>query len=352
MLDPPPETQNPPTAGTVEGRKQSDLAKRLNRYGTAKCHTLAIANELGIPRMKRMGIANPSAIIDCGEWLRFRDYFTIHQIKLVGASFCKKHLICGMCAIRRASKMMAMYLEKFQTIRRQRPTLAPYLVTLTVKNSPDLPIVVKHLLDNLRKLHRRRTRKSQPSIMHSIAGGVYSIELTHDPKTGWHPHVHAIWLSENEPDMYALRAEWHSITGDSFMCHVTPISAEVQESEDIDPFAGGFAEVFKYAMKSNELGAKRIEEAYPHLARKRLLGSFGLFRGIGEPENLFDDVSGFDHLPYVEFLSRYLNGHFRIAESDGVVKGLENVKGERGSTNGANGAPATVATDGADAGSR
>ena len=39
---PPPETRNPPPAGTGEGQKASDSAKRLNRYGTARSVTNAL----------------------------------------------------------------------------------------------------------------------------------------------------------------------------------------------------------------------------------------------------------------------------------------------------------------------
>jgi hypothetical protein len=255
-------------------------------------------------------------ITECGDWLRFRDYYTIGQVKLAGASFCKKHLVCSLCAIRRASKLMAGYVERFQVIRKSRPDLSPHLVTITVRNSHDLQAVLAHLLDCLRTLHRRRNRHNQPSIMHSIEGGVYSVELTHDPATGWHPHVHAIWLSR-DPMMFdqaatlALRREWEQITSDSFMCDIRPIRPETDLPDDIDPHAGGFAEVFKYAMKPSELGATMLAQAYPVLSGKRLVGSFGLFRGVPEPVDLADDLTALDGLPYEEFLARFIAGSYR-----------------------------------------
>jgi Replication protein len=286
------------------------LGKRLNRYGTAKRHTLDVMRSLGVTRAKRMGISSPVAVVQCGDWLRFRDYYTVGKVKLVAASFCKKHLVCGLCAIRRASRLMASYLERFAAIRKDRPELRPYLVTLTVRNSHDLPEVLAHLLRSLRTLHRRRCRKNQPSVMHAVEGGVYAVELTHDAVTGWHPHVHAIWLADSDPGTFNLRTEWHQITGDSFICDVRAIHAEQQDSDDIDPHAGGFAECFKYAMKPAELGADLLEQSYPVLAGKRLIGSFGAFRGVPEPEELTDDLSGFDSLPYEEFLCRFLGGHY------------------------------------------
>jgi hypothetical protein len=314
----PPETRNPVSLvlGGEKGTRggEADLGSRLRRYGTAKTHTLNVLGSLGDERLRRMGIETPGRVRECGSWLRFRDYFTVQTIKLAAANFCRKHLICGLCAIRRASRLMAAYLERFNTVRLLRPELAPYLVTITVKNSHDLNEVLAHLLASLRTLHRRRNRANQPSIMHSVAGGVYAIELTYDAATGWHPHAHAIWLSPENLNTYALRTEWEAITGDSFMCDVRPIAAEQQESPDIDPHAGGFAECFKYAMKPAELGVDRLEVAYPVLSGRRLVGSFGCFRGIPEPESLADDLRGMESLPYEEFLCRFIAGHYRKQE--------------------------------------
>lgn len=318
----PPETKNPPPVRAGEGRMLSDFGKRLDRYGTAKKHTSALTKAIGPERMKALGLPF-TRITECGDWLKFRHYFTISQVKLAGASFCKKHLICSLCAIRRASRLMASYLDRYSVIRKERPELSAHLATLTVKNSHDLGEVLAHLLDSLRTLNRRRTRKNQPSIMHTVEGGVYSVELTHDNATGWHPHVHAIWLS-SDPAMfdqaatYRLRDEWKQITGDSFICDIRPIKAEQQISDDIDPHAGGFAEVFKYAMKPSELGADRLIEALPHLLGKRLIGSFGLFRGVPEPDSLADDLTGLDHLPYVEFLAQFIAGQYHKKKGSDV----------------------------------
>lgn len=308
----PPERQGPQPVAAGQGPETSDLGKRLFRYGNAKRHTRHVLGELGVDRAKAMGLSNPRAVFECGDWLRFRGYFTVSKVKLVAASFCKKHLLCGFCAIRRASRLMASYLDRFQVIRKENPALHPWLVTLTVRNSHDLPQVLDHLLDSLRTLHRRRSRPNQPSIMHAVAGGVYAVEVTHDPSTGWHPHVHAIWLAESDPGTFNLRSEWERITGDSFMCDVRPIIAERQSDPDIDEHAGGFAECFKYAMKPAELGPDLLEQSYPVLSGRRLVGSFGLFRGIPEPSDLADDLKGLDDLPYVEFLARYIQGTYAV----------------------------------------
>jgi hypothetical protein len=271
---------------------------------------------IGPERAKELGL-HWKRITDCGNWLLFRDYYTVDKIKLASSNFCQKHLVCSLCAIRRSSKMMAAYLQKYQSIRAEVPSVAAYLATLTVRNSHNLQEVFEHLLTSLRTLNRRRNRDNQPSIMHSVVGGVYAIELTHDETTGWHPHVHCIWLTK-DPEMqdqgatYRLRAEWEQITGDSFMCDIRPIVAEHDLPDDIDPHAGGFAEVFKYAMKPSQLGADRMLESLPVLMGRRLIGSFGWLRGVLEPESLADDLDAFEFLPYEEFLVSFDSAGYRI----------------------------------------
>ena len=290
--------------GTEEQRGgTSDLAARASRYHKAKSHTLRLLDSIGPVQSKNIGIRF-QAVHQCGDWLKFRDYFQSVGIKLHSANFCKNTLVCSLCAIRRASRNMAAYLEKLQQIQKQNPQLKPYLVTLTVRNDSDLLKGLNHLSDSLTLLHRRRTDKKSRSLMRDIPGGVFSIEVTNGGN-GWHPHVHAIWLSETQPDTYALRAEWEQITGDSFMCDVRPITKLNDCPADIDPHAAGFAEVFKYAMKPSELGADKMIEAFPILKGRRLIGSFGIFRGDELPESLADDLTGLDDEPYIEFLLRY-----------------------------------------------
>ena len=314
MLRPEKETPCPSVPASEKGTRggSSDLLRRLSRYGSAKAHTVNIATELGRDRLKAMGINYPTRILECGDWLKFRDYYTGPGVKLHGANFCKQHLVCTLCAIRRASRMMASYVERFQVIKEKCPSLNPYLATLTVRNSHDLRQVLEHLLASLKILHERRTRRNTRTIMSMIFGGVYAVELTHDHATGWHPHVHAIWLAEEEPNTYALRSEWEKITGDSFMCDVRPIVADGDLPADIDPHTKGFAECFKYAMKPTELGAERIEKAFPILAGRRLVGSFGLFRGVPAPDDLSDDTTGLQDLPYFEFFARYCAGAYSL----------------------------------------
>ena len=65
-------------------------------------------------------------------------------------------------------------------------------------------------------------------------------------------------------------------------------------------------EVFKYAVKFSDLPLDDNWQGYQTLAGKRLIASFGVFRGVDVPEELTDE--GLDDLPYVELMYRFVYG--------------------------------------------
>ena len=114
------------------------LPKRVERYGKAKKGALDTAKYMA-ESTKHQAMA--AKVQGCGDYLLFRHFFTVDKVKLHAAQFCKAHLLCPLCAIRRGAKALAAYLERWEAIRLQRPTLRPFLVTLTVKDGPDLQSV-------------------------------------------------------------------------------------------------------------------------------------------------------------------------------------------------------------------
>ena len=317
---PPPETKNPPPAGTGEGEKQSDSGKRLNRYGTARRVTDALLATISDDELLLAGVAKPEKLRHCGKGLWFRDYYTIGQHKLTGGYFCDKPLICGLCAILRGSKLLASYLARLKLVQAVEPRLRPIMVTLPIRNGEDLAERLDHLRHSVKTLHARRHRPNQPSVMHDIAGGFFSVEVT-NIGNGWHPHVHAIWMVDQDHEAFTdsrtwalkkLSPEWHAITGDSFIVDVRPITP-IQDETGQNSYAAGFCEVFKYAVKPAELGRDLLLKAFPILSGKRLVGAFGCFFGIKEPTKLTDDLDGLKGLPYFEYFYRFMHGHYAVA---------------------------------------
>ncbi len=294
---PPPETKSPPSVGADEGQEASTSGKRLNRYGTARRVTDALLATITDDDLRAIGVTKPDRIRHCGEWLRFRHYYTVDQHKLAAGNFCDKPLICGLCAILRGSRLLAAYLARLQLVQVVEPRLRPIMVTLTMRNGEDLSQRLDHLRHSLKTLHARRHRPNQPSVMHDIAGGVFSVEVT-NIGNGWHPHAHAIWMVDQSHQSFTdsrlwalqkLSSEWNAITGDSLIVDARPITP-TQSDEGLNPYAAGFCEVFKYAVKPAELGREKLLEAFPVLTGQRLVGAFGCFYGIKEPTKLTDDL--------------------------------------------------------------
>lgn len=280
------------------GDEYARFGDRVQRYGSARQRARQM---LGHLRDHHADLESEICRLgDCGEYLVFRHYFTVSKVRLTGANFCKQHMICPLCAIRRGAKSVKAYLDRLAVIQSENPALRPYLVTFTVKNGPDLVERFQHLHNSLKRLHKHRRDFKEKgrgwTEAARAAGGVWSYEVT-NKGNGWHPHVHAVWLCETSPDQQALRHEWEKITLDSFMVDVRPIVGDPAE---------GFVEVFKYALKFSDLSLPDNVEAWHTLRGRRLLASFGAFRGVEVPEDLTDEQ--LDNLPFVELFYRYLEG--------------------------------------------
>ena len=299
---PEPQKENPDSVAAEIGVQGIEaLPKRVDRYGKAKRSALDTAEYMAtLP--KHQAVAN--RLSGCGNYLLFRHFFTIDTVKLHAASFCMKHLLCPLCAIRRGAKALGAYLDRFEAIKRSNARLGAFLVTLTVKDGPDLRERFKHLHASQRELWKRKQR-GRGSVLDGVEGAVWSYEVKRGQGSGlWHPHLHMIALSEVMPDADRLSRDWHEITGDSFIVDVRPISQE-------DP-ASGFVEVFKYAVKFSDQEPADTVHAWETLAGKRLLGSAGCFRGVEIPEDLTDDPGDYLGLPYVDLLYRYLSGRYSL----------------------------------------
>lgn len=282
-----------------------NFGDRLARYGSAHARSLDMLGHLRDVSSVESTKAS-AGLASCGNYLHFREYFTVGKVRLHNATFCKQHLICPLCAIRRGAKALGAYLARWEVIQKERPDLHPYLLTLTVKNGPDLEERQRHLTRSLKLMMDRRryfnagTRGAPYTELCKAEGGVYTLELTNKGK-GWHPHCHMIVLAASKPSQSAISAEWHAITGDSMIVDCRPIAGDPSE---------GFMEVFKYAVKFSDLSLADNWHAAQVLKGKRLLNSFGLFRGVDVPESLLDEP--LDSLPYWDRFYRFVQGEYQF----------------------------------------
>lgn len=248
----------------------------------------------------------------CGDYLIFRDYYTVKQIRLHGMTSCKKHLLCPLCAIRRGAKSTKAYLDRLEVITGLNQGLKAYLVTFTIKNGDDLKERYNHLQKSMKNYNLKRSRANSsprhPEVEANKAlGAVWSYEFKRGSGSGiWHPHAHAIWLCRDAPDQKQLRQEWLEITGDSHIVDITPF-------KDQTDVVGGFLEVFKYAVKFSDMPLADNYHGFQVLHGRRLVASFGLFRGVKIPENMTDDE--IEKLPYYEHFYRYYSKGYKLQKT-------------------------------------
>lgn len=297
-----PKRENPDTVAAEVGVQGIEaLPSRVQRYGKAKSTALDVADYMAtLPEHQAMA----AKVKTCGDYLAFRHYVGVDLVRLHGASLCRKHLLCPLCAIRRGAKSLAAYLQRWEAIKLQNPLLKAFLVTLTVKDGEDLLERFNHLQKSQHELWHRK-RRGRGSVFDGVAAAVWSYELKRGKNSGLHhPHLHMIALAESMPDAEHLSREWHNITGDSFIVDVRPISQE-------DPVSG-FVEVFKYAVKFSDQAPADTVHAWETLAGRRLLGSSGLFRGVVIPESLLDESDNLEGLDYIEYFYRYLAAGYSL----------------------------------------
>lgn len=300
-----------------EGRKQHP--RRVKRLGDHKRRTGAMAAYIADTIAGRRGDKLAQELTDCHNWLLFRDYYEAGTVRLHRTISCRKHLLCPLCAILRAARSVRKYHEKYEAIRQATPGLRLYYVVLTVKNGVDLKERFAHMEKAVRMLVERRRqalKAMQGSRKHAhalgsafahVAGGAYSFEVKRGAGSGeWHPHANVLLLLEGPIDARALSEEWEGITGDSYVVHC--------EEKPVDDKTV-FVEIFKYALKFSEMTCADTYHAYETLQRRKLLGTFGAFRGVKVPEGDDEIVDS----PFVELVYRYTAGGYRSAPEKAQV---------------------------------
>jgi plasmid rolling circle replication initiator protein Rep len=267
-----------------------------------------------------IGFENPKfdKLRNCHSWMMFRDYFTTGKIKLSATISCDNHLLCPLCAIRRAGRALKTYYDKCEEILRHNPNLRVYYAVLTIKNGENLEERYEHLQKCVRKLVKRRRDALQAkagsksmqyalnSSLANVVAGAYSFEIKRGSKLGlWHPHINILILADNL-NYKIFQAEWAEITGDSKIIKISRKQLHDKKA---------FAEIFKYAMKFSEMSFQDTFTAWETLRGKRLFGCFGDFWGLKVPE----DNETTEDMPYIELFYTYQGGKYRKSTQNAVA---------------------------------
>ena len=248
---------------------------------------------------------------ECGNYLLFKNYYTVGEIKLSKMRVCNQHLLCPFCASIRASRSIKKNNPKVIEILRSNRKLKPVLLTLTVTNGVDLAERQKHLMHAFRTLIKRRQDWLKKGRGYNefckLLGGFYSYENTFNEKAGeWHPHLHIFGVLEEWIDQSALSNTWFEITRDSKIVDIR----RVRKHKELG-YGKAIAEVCKYALKFGDLSVEKTWEAFMVFkgSRKvglRLSGSFGLLRGIKLDDEATTDDDLTQNLPYLEMIYNFV----------------------------------------------
>lgn len=301
----------------LSGDEIEGQSARITRYSKAKsqadAHRQYIENHISEyqGRERNELISVNEKLCSCGNYLLFHHYYTVGKVRLAKAHFCKKHLVCPLCAIRRGARSVRVYFERFMHLRTTHKGLTASLVTITVKNGPDLMERLLHLQAGIKNANQRirnfKRGKGKTSVFRFFLGYVGSYEIKRGKRSKlWHPHCHMIVLHDQAIDPGQLSQEWHAITGDSFIVDVRPLL-------NPDEPAADFCEVFKYAVKFTSMETEDLLHAYFKLSGKNLVFSGGIFRGVEIPKDLTDDL--LEDLPYLELMYRYTDAGYSLTET-------------------------------------
>ena len=321
------ETRNPLMHEVLADDAREGHEKRLARYSAAKARQQVVSEFIlqqnsfsDKPTLER----EQKALDDCGSFLIYRHYYVVDRYRLLAGCTCKKHLLCALCAIRRAAKCVAVYSEKIDivTAGQEYDTL---LVTLTIKNGYDLAERYEHLQTSVKKLlHRRRNallkNPKTDTLFKHVVGAIYSYEVTVNDLDEFHPHVHMIVMVPKGTFHFdeitikkkvvkvpvslqqGLVKDWKEITGDSFIVDVRLI-------EDEKDKISALVETFKYALKFSEMAVETQVACYRVLKCRRMIGSMGALFGVKLPDSLNDPLLPGEE-KYVDLVYQYSGVNF------------------------------------------
>jgi hypothetical protein len=239
--------------------------------------------------------------------MHFRQWIEADETRLLNANFCKRHLLCQACAVRRAGRMNESYLPKVQQVVGEHPHLVPAMVTLTVKNGPDLHERVTHLKESWKRMGAAKRKAASGSERHKpiewnkVLGSLRALEVTRSKDQEWHPHFHCFVLLTSYIDQKKFSEEWKRFTGDSVIVGVTKCK---------NGFDAGLREVLKYSCKFSSMTAEQTYEVFRTLHGSRLIDPQGILRGVKEPDIDSDDIEGLTG-PYHDFIASWIHDQQR-----------------------------------------
>jgi hypothetical protein len=243
------------------GVLNSQQPKKKSRSDTFKArqktkrHLALLAKEINESRLSESLLRCHSTLgfLTCGKH--------IHQII---PNYVCEFKLCPDCARRKSRKRLNNYLPVMTAFVRQNRVTPIHLVLTQTHKHETRKQSVKRLRTAFSNLIRRDFWKQH------FKGGTWSVEFTKGKDNLHHTHLHIIGFRNKFFDINLLRAEWFSVTGDSFVLRLNPITE----------LSKGLLEVFKYVSKPLDTDRFTAEDLrdFLKLRNTHLFGSFGEFR--------------------------------------------------------------------------
>lgn len=117
-------------------------------------------------------------------------------------SFCKVHRVCFWCSLRYTMELLSQHVPPLQDSLTRNPAWIASLLTLTVKNGPNLRKRFAHLSKSLTSCSTRRRNalqgRGRPSVFQHVITATWQIELPRGKGSKlWHPHVHGLVIHQH-----------------------------------------------------------------------------------------------------------------------------------------------------------
>lgn len=286
--------ERPSSCARIMGRMEAARQRTLTNLEVIR--TLVDADPLGSSWSHGFGsvedvVKRLDQVRGCARHVDVRDFYTLGRVR-VETIRCRQHLLCQPCAIARGSRVMSVVLAKLHAMRRSGWAHRLSVLTLTVKDGPDLVERFNHLRCSRRKLLNRRkpSGRWKGNAFQRLAGGVHSTEIVRGRNSGlYHVHDHAIvahvdplpvesHINRRGREVWRwpeLEHDWRRVTGDSFIVECHPLKLGDDGTE-----LGAVAEVSKYALKFSSMEPADLLTAWHHLRGRNLSEPWGAFRGV------------------------------------------------------------------------
>ena len=216
-----------------------------------------VKNEESIKALKSAQKLN-----ECGNYLLFKNFYTIGEVKLSKLRTCGQHLLCPFCAAIRASRAIQKYVERIDQVLQENRKLKPVLITLTVKNGSNLAERSEHLMKSFRTLTnvvgtmKRKVEVLMSSVRFKGLCTPMKIHSMKKQANGIRIFICSLWLingliskSFQNIGIALLGTRWLSMSAG-------------KKKEKGHGYSKAAAEVCKYALKFGDLSVEKTWEAF------------------------------------------------------------------------------------------